>query len=34
LDGILETAFPPEEPENYLASEAFISIGKIGDLEA
>jgi hypothetical protein len=34
LDGVLETAFPPEEPENYLASEAFISIGKTGDLEA
>ena len=33
LDSILETAFPPEEPENYLASEAFINIGKIEDLE-
>lgn len=34
LDGVIETAFPPEEPENYLANEAFIHIGKIGNLEA
>lgn len=34
LDGVIETAFPPTEPENYLANEAFVYIGTIADLEA
>lgn len=34
LDGVIETAFPPAEPESYLANEAFVYIGKIADWEA
>ena len=33
LDGVLETAFPPEEPENYLANSAFVYLGLIKELE-
>lgn len=32
LDGIMETAFPPNNPEKYLENEAFIYLGKLKDL--
>jgi len=32
LDGILETAFPPENPKNYLSNPNFIYIGILEDL--
>ena len=32
IDGILETAFPPEDPHNYLSNPNFIYIGILEDL--
>ncbi len=32
LDGVLETAFPPKEPESYLANSMFIYVGLVKDL--
>ncbi len=32
VDGVLETAFPPREPENYLANSMFIYVGLVKDL--
>jgi len=34
LDGVLETGFPPESPESYLADESFIYLGLLKDLVA
>lgn len=33
LDGVLETAFPPDDLENYLANSAFVYLGLVKDLE-
>ncbi|WP_413279543.1 hypothetical protein [Floridanema evergladense] len=33
LDGILETSFPPDDPENYLANSAFVYLGLVKELE-
>lgn len=33
LDGVLETAFPPDDPEGYLADPAFIYLGSVKELE-
>lgn len=33
LDGVLETAFPPDDPEGYLADSAFIYLGSVKELE-
>ena len=32
IDGILETAFPPENPSNYLSNSNFIYIGVLEEL--
>lgn len=32
VDGILETAFPPENPSKYLSNPNFIHIGILEDL--
>jgi hypothetical protein len=32
MDSILETAFPPESPNNYLSNKAFIFLGSLEDL--
>jgi hypothetical protein len=32
LDGILETAFPPSNPQQYLSNPAFIYIGNLKEL--
>lgn len=32
LDGIMETAFPPEDPETYLADRRFARLGTLEDL--
>ena len=32
IDGILETAFPPEDPSNYLSNASFIYIGILEEL--
>jgi hypothetical protein len=32
MDSILETAFPPESPNNYLSNKAFVSLGSLEDL--
>jgi hypothetical protein len=32
VDGVLETAFPPKEPESYLANSMFIYVGLVKDL--
>jgi len=32
IDGILETAFPPEDPSNYLSNPNFIYIGILEEL--
>ena len=34
LDGVLETGFPPESPESYLADDSFIYLGLLQDLVA
>lgn len=34
LDGVLETGFPPESPESYLADDSFIYLGLLKDLAA
>lgn len=34
LDGVLETRFPPEDPDSYLADDSFIYLGLLKDLEA
>ena len=34
LDGVLETGFPPENPDSYLADDSFIYLGLLKDLEA
>ncbi|VXD12003.1 hypothetical protein [Planktothrix paucivesiculata] len=33
LDGVLETAFPPDDPEGYLSNSAFIYLGSVKELE-
>lgn len=33
LNGVLETAFPPEDPEKYLSNSSFIHLGLLKDLE-
>ena len=33
LDGVMETAFPPDDPEDYLADPAFIYVGVMEELE-
>lgn len=33
LNGVLETAFPPDDPESYLANSAFVYLGLVKDLE-
>lgn len=33
LDGVLETAFPPDDPESYLANSAFVYLGSAKELE-
>lgn len=33
LDGVLETAFPPDDPEGYLANSAFVYLGSAKELE-
>lgn len=32
IDGILETAFPPEDPDNYLSNPNFVFIGILEEL--
>ena len=32
LDGVMETAFPPEDPETYLADTRFIRLGTLKEL--
>jgi hypothetical protein len=32
LDGLMETAFPPEDPETYLANPPFHRLGTLEDL--
>jgi len=32
LDGLMETAFPPEEPETYLANRRFQQMGTLEEL--
>lgn len=32
IDGVLETAFPPERPERYLSNNSFVYLGTLGDL--
>lgn len=32
MDGVLETAFPPDSPEKYLSNPSFSYIGQLGDL--
>jgi hypothetical protein len=32
IDGVLETAFPPEDPINYLSNPSFIYIGILEEL--
>jgi hypothetical protein len=32
IDSVLETAFPPEKPNNYLANQAFTYLGILEDL--
>ena len=33
LEGVLETAFPPEMPESYLANSAFVYLSSVKELE-
>ncbi|MEG3839169.1 hypothetical protein [Microcoleus sp. herbarium14] len=33
LEGVLETAFPPDAPESYLANSAFVDLGSVKELE-
>ena len=33
LDGVMETAFPPDDPEDYLADPAFIYVGVMEEME-
>ncbi|SKB16111.1 conserved hypothetical protein [Planktothrix sp. PCC 11201] len=33
LDGVLETAFPPDDPKGYLSNSAFIYLGSVKELE-
>ncbi len=33
LDGVLETSFPPDDPEGYLAKSEFIYLGSVKELE-
>jgi hypothetical protein len=32
IDGVLETAFPPDNPQKYLSNDAFIYLGILQDL--
>jgi hypothetical protein len=32
INGVLETAFPPDSPEEYLSNSSFSYIGRLGDL--
>jgi hypothetical protein len=33
LDGVLETAFPPDEPDTYFTSDSrYVSVGKLEEL--
>jgi hypothetical protein len=32
MEGVLETAFPPTDPEEYLSNPSFSYIGQLGDL--
>lgn len=32
MGGVLETAFPPDNPEEYLSNPSFTLIGRLGDL--
>lgn len=32
MSGVLETAFPPDTPEEYLSNSSFTYIGRLGDL--
>ncbi|MCU0543037.1 MAG: hypothetical protein MUE44_12690 [Oscillatoriaceae cyanobacterium Prado104] len=33
LEGVLETAFPPDRPEIYLANSAFVYLGSVKELQ-
>jgi hypothetical protein len=33
LDGVLETAFPPNDPEGYLSNRGFNNLGSVKELE-
>lgn len=33
LDGVLDTAFPPDDPESYLAKSEFVYLGSFKELE-
>ncbi|MEG4495815.1 hypothetical protein QUB05_10630 [Microcoleus sp. F10-C6] len=33
LEGVLETAFPPDRPESYLANSAFVYLCSVKELE-
>ena len=33
LDGIMETAFPPNDPETYLADPAYVYVGMLEELQ-
>jgi hypothetical protein len=32
MDGVLETAFPPDMPEDYLSNPSFTYVGRLGEL--
>jgi hypothetical protein len=34
INGVLETAFPPDDPESYLADSSFVYLGLLSDLES
>lgn len=34
LDGVMETAFPPDDPEEYLADPAFVYVGTLEALQS
>jgi hypothetical protein len=33
LDGLMETAFPPDEPETYLQDPAFVYVGVLEEFQ-